>query len=373
MKKETFIAKTYQGIEILLLRELENLGANHCEILSRGVRFEGDLELLYRVNYFSRFSVRVLWQIASFSFQNNNQYYDAIYNIPVEQFLSQDGTMAVSSTVHDTIFKTPLFAAVLAKDAICDRFRTKTNVRPSVDKDAPDVQFHVHIHKNEATFYLDSSGESLHKRGYKKANHVAPLNEITAAAILQYSGWKEDTDLIDFMCGSGTILIEAAMQALQIPAGFYRSHYGFFSWKNFDQKLWNKVVNSADIKDDISIDFYGSDISQRFLDMAKTNVQEAELNDFIHLTKSDFSMITPLKTPAMVVINPPYDERLTVEDISALYKQIGDTLKHHYKDCTAMIITSNKEAMKSIGLHASQKTTLFNGPLECKLLKFELY
>ena len=373
MKKERFIAKTYQGIEPLLLQELEKLGATHCEILSRGVRFEGNMELLYRINYFSRLSVRVLWEISSFSFQNNHQYYEAIYNIPVEQFLEQDGTMAVSTTLHDTIFNTPLFAAVLAKDAICDRFRTKTNERPSIDKDAPDVQFHLHIHKNEATFYLDSSGESLHKRGYKKANHIAPLNEITAAAILQFSKWKEDTDLIDFMCGSGTILIEAAMQALQIPAGFYRSHYGFFSWKNFDQKLWDKVVNSADIKDDISINFYGSDISQRFLDMAKTNVREAKLDDFILLKKSDFSETTPKQTPTMVVINPPYDERLAVEDISAFYKQIGDTLKHHYKDCTAMIITSSKEAMKSIGLHASQKTTLFNGPLECKLLKYELY
>ena len=373
MKKEIFIAKTYQGIEPLLLRELETLGATQCEILSRGVRFEGDMELLYRVNYFSRLSVRVLWQIAAFSFRNNNQYYEAIYNIPVEQFLEQDGTMAVSTTLHDTIFNTPLFAAVLAKDAICDRFREKTNVRPSVDKDDPDVQFHVHVHQNEATFYLDSSGESLHKRGYKKANHVAPLNEVTAAAILQFSNWKGDTDLIDFMCGSGTILIEAAMQRMQIPSGFYRSHYGFFSWKNFDKKLWNKVVESAEIHDDIPIDFYGSDISPRFLDMARTNIQEAQLEEFIHLKKSDFADTTPQKTPAMVVINPPYDERLTVEDISAFYKQIGDTLKHRYKNCTAMIITSNQQAAKSIGLHASQKTTLFNGPLECKLLKYELY
>ena len=373
MKKETFIAKTYQGIEPLLLRELEELGANHCEILSRGVRFEGDLELLYRVNYFSRLSIRVLWQIATFSFRNNNQYYDAIYNIPVEQFLAQDGTMAVSTTLHDTIFNTPLFAAVLAKDAICDRFRSKTDVRPSIDKDNPDVQFHIHVHKDEATFYLDSSGESLHKRGYKKSNHIAPLNEITAAAMLQFSGWKGDIDLIDFMCGSGTILIEAAMRALQIPAGFYRSHYGFFSWKNFDKRLWNRVIDSATIQDDIPIDFYGSDISARFLGMAKTNVQEAKLNDFIHLKKSDFSITRPQKTPAMVIFNPPYDERLEVEDINALYKQIGDTLKQNYKNCTAMIISSDKQAIKSIGLHSSQKTTLFNGPLECKLLKFELY
>jgi len=373
MKKEIFIAKTYQGIEPLLLNELEELGAVCCEILSRGVRFKGDLELLYRVNYFSRLSIRVLWQIATFSFRNNNQYYDAIYNISVEQFLAQDGTMAVSATLHDTIFNTPLFAALLAKDAICDRFRAKTNVRPSIDKDAPDVQFHLHIHKNEATFYLDSSGESLHKREYKKSNHIAPLNEITAAAMVQFSGWKGDTDLIDFMCGSGTILIEAAMLALQIPAGFYRSYYGFFSWKNFDKKLWNKVVSSAEIKDDIPVDFYGSDISSRFLGMAQTNVQNASLDDFIHLKKSDLLKTVPQKTPAMVIINPPYNERLEIEDIDTLYKQIGDTLKQCYKNCTAMIITSNKEAIKSIGLRTSQKMTFFNGPLECKLLRYELY
>ena len=188
MKKEIFIAKTYQGVEPLLLQELETLGATSCEILSRGVRFEGDLELLYRVNYFSRLSIRVLWEVARFSFRNNNQYYEAVYNIPIEQFLEQDGTMAVSTTLHDTIFKTPLFAALLAKDAICDRFRSKTNARPSIDKENPNVQFHIHIHKDEATFYLDSSAESLHKRGYKKSNHIAPLNEITAAAIIQFSG-----------------------------------------------------------------------------------------------------------------------------------------------------------------------------------------
>ena len=175
------------------------------------------------------------------------------------------------------------------------------------------------------------------------------------------------------MCGSGTILIEAAMQVLRIPAGFYRSYYGFFSWKNFDKKLWVKILNSADIKDDIPVNFYGSDISSRFLGMAKKNVQEARLDDFMHLIKSDFSTTTPYKTPAMIVINPPYDERLEVENINALYKQIGDTLKHNYKNCTAMIISSDKEAIKSIGLRSSQKMTLFNGPLECKLLKYDLY
>ncbi len=373
MKKEKFIAKTYQGIEPLLLKELEELGADNCEIISRGVRFEGGLELLYRVNYFSRLSIRVLWEIGNFIFRNNNQYYEMIYNLPIEKYLAKSGTMAVSTTLHNTIFNTPLFAALLAKDAICDRFRSIYNSRPSIDKENPDVQFHIHIYNNEATFYLDSSGESLHKRGYKRANHVAPLNEITAAALIQLSDWKGECDLIDFVCGSGTILIEGAMQALQIPAGFYRTHYGFFSWLNFDKKLWHKVIDSAQIKDDVPINFYGSDISSRFLDMARTNIREADLEDFISLQRSNFTTTKPAKTPAMVILNPPYDERLEVEDINTLYKQIGDTLKQNYKNCTALIISSDKQALKSIGLHTSQKTPLFNGALECKVMKYELY
>ena len=370
---EKFLAKTFAGLEELLKDELVALGAEHCHIINRAVQFEGDMKLLYKCNYFCRTALRIFWQIAEFRFQNNNQFYDGIYKIPAEKFLKSDGTLAVSATLHDTIFNTPLFASVLAKDAICDRFREKFDERPSVDKEQPDVQFHLHCFNDRAIVYLDSSGESLHKRGYKIANHPATLNEVLAAALVRLSGWNRKSDFIDFVCGGGTLLIEAAMLALDIPAGFYRNHYGFFTWQNFDRRLWNDVVKSAKIKEDVPCDFYGSDISTRFLAMARENIENARLEDFIKLRSSDLTETKPRHTPATIVLNPPYGERLQVEDIQQLYKKIGDTLKQNYAGCTAAIISSDKEALKNIGLHPAKKYTLFNGALECKFHVFNLW
>ncbi|MEG1555650.1 MAG: class I SAM-dependent RNA methyltransferase [Bacteroidales bacterium] len=373
MKNEIFIAKTFAGIEPVLFKELENMGAVNCQIMSRAVRFEGSMELLYKANYYCRTALRILWQVSTFSFQNNNQFYEAIYNFPTEKYLSKDGTLAISATMSNSIFKTPLFASVLAKDAICDRFRSLFDERPSVEKDNPDVQLHLHIYEENAALFLDASGESLHKRGYKVSNHPAPINEVVASAMIQLSEWNGSCDFIDCMCGGGTLLIEAAMIALNIPAGFYRSHFGFFNWKTFDKNLWNQIVNEADIKSDVSINFYGSDISSRYLGMARVNVESADLQDFIELKKMDMLQSHPVKTPAIVMINPPYGERLEVDDIDFLYKQIGDTWKNNYSNCTAFVISSDKEALKNIGLRPSRKFTLYNGALECKFLKFELY
>lgn len=371
--KEQFLAKTFAGLEDVLCEELIALGAHNCQIHSRSVSFEGDVALLYRCNYFCRTALRILWEKDTFTFQNNNQFYDAIYKFPAEQYLSKDGTLAVSASLTESEFKTPLFASVLAKDAICDRFRSIFEERPSVDKDEPDVQFHLHIYRNTCILYLDSSGESLHKRGYKTAGHPAQLNEVLAAAMIKLSGWHGECDFIDNMCGGGTILIEAAMQALEIPAGYYRHDWGFMHWKNFDRRLWNKTVDSAEIKEDVKANFYGYDISGRYLGMARANVKEAELLDFIFLEKEDMTLTRPERTPALVMINPPYGERLEVDDINVLYQRIGDTWKQRFAGCTAFIISSNQEALKHIGLRPSRRYKLFNGPLECRFLKFDLY
>ena len=373
MGKEVFIAKTFAGIEEVLLQELVALGAENCEILSRGVRFEGDMTMLYKANYFLRTALRVLWQVKQFTFDDNEQFYQAILQFEAEKYLAKNGTLAISATLSETIFNTPLFASLLAKDAICDRFREKYGERPSVDKENPDLQLHLHIYRNEATLFLDSSGDSLHRRGYKISNHPAPINEVVAAAMIKLSGWHGECDLIDFMCGSGTILIEAAMQALDIPAGFYRSHFGFFSWLNYDKELWQKTTDSAKIKDDVPVNFYGYDISGRMLGMAKVNVEEANLQDFIYLKKKDMQDTKPHKTPACIIVNPPYGERLEVDDIAALYRSMGDTLKNSYHGCTAFVISSDIWALKSVGLHPSRKMTLYNGQLECKYMRFELY
>ena len=370
---EYFVAKTFAGLETELLKELHALGAKNCEKLSRAVAFEGDLEMLYRANYYCRTALRILWRQKRFTFKNNRQFYEQIFDFPAEQYLSPDGTLAVHATIVDFIFNTPLYASVLAKDAICDRFRDRFERRPSVDKEYPDVQFHLHIYKDEAQLFMDSSGESLHKRGYKVRNHPAPLNEVVAAAMIMKSGWTGDCDFIDPMCGGATLLVEAAMQALNIPAGFYRREYGFYQWKNFDRYLWKKVRDEADIKDDVEINFYGSDIDGRYLDIARANVQKARLQDFIVLERQDIRHSNPDNVPSVVMMNPPYGERLSVDDINTLYQEIGDTLKKRYAGCRAFIISSDKDALKRIGLKPARKWPMLNGSLECMFQEYELF
>ena len=373
MNKEKFVAKTYAGLEEILLEELEQLGAENCKLSTRAVLFEGDMDTMYRANYFCRYALRILWQVGTFTFRDNKQFYEEIYKYPAEKVLKSDGTLAFSVTMKDSIFATPLFAAQLAKDAVCDRFREKYDERPSVRKDNPDVQFHLHIMGNNATLFLDSSGEPLYRRGYRVASHPAQISEVIAAAMVKLSGWQGDCDLIDPMCGSGTILIEAAMAALNVPAGFFRRGYGFYRWKTFDRQRWEQIQDEADIRDDVPVNFYGSDISGRFIGMAKDNIREARLTDFIRVRRCPMSESRPVHTPSFVIFNPPYGERLDMGDIEQAYKEMGDTLKQHYAGCTAFIISSNVGALKAIGLHASRRITLYNGALECKFMRFDLY
>lgn len=368
-----FVAKTFAGLEPLLLKELESIGARNCKLMSRAVSFEGPMACMYRANYFCRTALRILWRQKSFTFNSNRQFYEQLFDFPAENFLGSDGTMAVHTTAAESIFKTPLFASVLAKDAICDRFRDLYGERPDVDKENPDAQFQLHIFKNEAQLFLDSSGESLHKRGYKVRNHPAPINEVVAAAMIMLSGYQGECDFMDPMCGGATLLIEAAMQALNIPAGFYRRNYGFTYWKNFDAKLWKNIKNEASIKDDVDVDFYGSDINPRFLEIAQDNVEKARLQDFIRLERKDVRSAKPKRIPALVMMNPPYGERLEVDDITELYSEIGDTLKKNFSGCKAFIISSDLQALKRVGLRPSQKHTLFNGPLECRFNGYELF
>ena len=372
-KREKFVAKTYAGLEEILLEELEQLGAENCKLSTRAVLFEGDMDTMYRANYFCRYALRILWQVGEFRFRDNKQFYEEIYKYPAEKVLKSDGTLAFSVTMKDAIFATPLFAAQLAKDAVCDRFREKYDERPSVRKENPDVQFHIHIMGDRATLFLDSSGEPLYRRGYRVASHPAQISEVIAAAMVKLSGWQHDCDLIDPMCGSGTILIEAALAALNVPAGFFRRSFGFYRWKTFDQKRWEQIQDEADIRDDVPVNFYGSDISGRFIGMAKDNIREARLTDFIRVRRSPMNESRPVRTPSFVIFNPPYGERLDMEDIETAYKEIGDTLKQHYAGCTAFIISSNIGALKNIGLHASKRITLYNGALECKFMRFDLY
>ena len=372
-KKEYFVAKTFAGLEPLLAKELEVLGAGNIRVLSRSVAFDGPLDLMYEANYRCRTALRVLWRQMTFTFNSNKQYYERLFDFPAERFMDSGGTLAVHSTIVDTIFKTPLFASVLAKDAICDRFRDLYGERPSVDRESPDVQFHLHIHQNEAQLFLDSSGESLHKRGYKVRSHPAPINEVVAAAMLMLAGYDGSCDFVDPMCGGGTLPIEAAMTALHIPAGFYRRDYGFCHWKGFDPGHWKRIRSKAEILDNVEVEFYGSDIDPRFVEMARDNVAKAGLSDFIHIGRLDMRRSAPARTPALVMMNPPYGERLAVDDIAAFYAEIGDTLKRQYAGCRAFLISSDTHALKRVGLKPDSRHTLFNGPLECRLLGYDLF
>ena len=370
---EYYVAKTFAGLEHLLAGELESLGARNCRVMSRSVAFEGPVELMYKANYHCRTALRVLWRQKTFTFRNNRQFYEQIFEFPSENFLAQDGTLAVHATIADTIFNTPLYASVLAKDAVCDRFRDLYGERPSVDRESPDVQFHIHIYKDEAQLFLDSSGESLHKRGYKVRNHPAPINEVVAAAMLMLAGYDGSCDFIDPMCGGATLPIEAAMMALHIPAGFYRRDYGFCRWKRFDPQLWKSIRDKAEILDDVPVNFYASDIDPRFVEMARDNVKRARLADFVRVERRDMRQSKPARTPALVMMNPPYGERLEVKDIEDFYAEIGDTLKRNYAGCRAFLISSDMKALKRVGLKPDSKTTLFNGSLECRFLGYDLF
>lgn len=374
--KVKYIAKTFAGLEHIAAKELENLGATNIEVLKRAVSFYGNKELLYKTNYCCRTILRILQPIAEFEFNSNESFYKNIFNIPFENFLNPEGTFCIHSVISQSIFDNSQYTSLLAKDALCDRFRDIYNYRPSVDKENPDLSIDVHIYINKATISLDSSGVSLHRRGYKTSRHYAALNEVMAAGLISLSNWDSTCNLIDFMCGSGTILIEAAMYALNMPAGYYRNEgYSFMQWKDFDEQLWNNIRNEADnnIKEELPCKIYGSDVNHRFIKDCKMNIEALRLDDIITLSVDSFEETSPEETPSFVIINPPYGERLKIEEIELFYQAIANHLKKKYTNCTVGILTSNKQAMKNFGLHSSQKITIFNANLECCFYIFHIY
>ena len=369
-----YIAKTFTGLETVAAEELEKLGAENISILHRAVEFWGDKALLYKVNYCCRTILRVLQPVASFEFNTNEQFYKHIFRIPFEQYFSCDNTFCVHSIINKSIFANSQYTSLLAKDALCDRFREKFNARPSVNKNNPDISIDVYVSESQCSVSLDSSGESLHFRGYKTSRHIAALNEVLAAGLIALSGWKADCDFIDFMCGSATLPIEAAMYAMNMPAGYFRKNFGFMKWADFDEKLWKIVQKEAnnDMRE-FNFKVYGSDISFKFIKQAKENVKKMGLNSIITLSIESFEDTVPESVPSCIIINPPYGERLPVEKIEHFYHTVGNILKKKYIMCVAWIFTSNKEAMKNFGLHHAKKIKLFNADIECIFYKYELY
>lgn len=367
-------ATTFFGLEEVLATELRKLGAKDVEPFKRGVSFTGDLGFMYKANFSLRTALRILVPIYKFEAYNEHQLYDGIKKFDWSQFMGVDDTLAIEAVANSDNFTHSLYIEQKTKDAICDQFREKTGKRPSVDLKAPTLRIYVHIFRDEVSVSLDSSGDILYKRGYREDIVDAPIKEVLAAGIVLISDWQPHLPLIDGMCGSGTLAIEAALYANNIPAGIFRKDFGFMRWKNYDEKLFETITESAiaRIKEN-DVHILANDISDKSLNITKHNVQVAKVDDVISFSRKSFFDIKVDKPLGTVLLNPPYDERMKKEDIVSFYKQIGDKLKKDFAGWTCWIITSNLDAAKFIGLRPTRKITLFNGSLECRLFKFEMY
>ena len=368
------VAKTLFGFEPLLAKELRKLGAIDVKEGVRSVSFYGDKGFMYKSNLSLRTAIKVLKPVTSFKVFSEDDLYREINNIAWEKWLDANQTLAIDATVHSDKFTHSKYVALKTKDAIVDRFRDRTGERPGIDLDYPTLRINIHIEKEICTVSLDSSGQSLHKRGYKSATNIAPINEVLAAGMLLHSGWDGQCDFMDPMCGSGTILIEAAMIACNIPPNLNRKEFGFEKWKDWDEDLFEKIQESVLKKvREFHFTIKGYDKAPSAVHKAKDNIQNANLSEFISVEHDDFFK-TEKQTERHLhmVFNPPYGERLNI-DMPEFYKAIGDTLKQSYPGTHAWFITSNLEAIKHVGLRPSRKIKLFNGSLESKLLKYEVY
>ncbi len=372
--KWPLLAKTISGLEPVLAKELESLGAADVKVLKRAVSFTGDQILLFKANYCCRTALRILKPLFEFPINEQQDLYNNIHNYPWEDLLTPDSSLSIDAVISYTVFTNSQFVAQKSKDAIVDRFRSKFDKRPSVDLENPDMRINVHLFKNLCTVSLDSSGQSLHKRGYRRSTGPAPINEVLAAGLVQLSGWDYTTPMFDPMCGSGTLLIEAAMLAKSIPCGYFRKEFGFMRWKDFDRDLWLQVKAGADDRiSPLRLQLFGSDRAERAIVSAKENLAFTGLSDDVHLQTCSFEDSEPPVENGFILCNPPYDERIRIDDTIAFNKLIGDTLKRKFKGYTAWFISSDLESIKFIGLKPSRKIVVFNGPLECRFVKFELY
>lgn len=367
-------ATTFHGLEEVLASELLKLGARDIVPFKRGVAFAGDKGFMYKANLCLRTALKILVPVYAFKASTEQELYENIKRFEWEKYITADDTIAIDSTLNSDFFNHTLYVSQKSKDAICDRFVEKYKVRPSVDIDKPTLRIYIHIFKDQVNVSLDSSGDTLFKRGYRVDIDTAPIKEVLAAGIVLLSGWQPHLPLIDGMCGSGTLGIEAALYANNIPPGVFREEFGFMKWKDFDKELYDIIYNGCinRIKEDMP-QIYSSDIDLKPLEIAKRNAAAAKVEDVIQYKHISFFDLKPNKPHGTILLNPPYDERMKIEDTNEFYKKIGDKLKKDFGGWNCWIITSNMEAIKHIGLHPSKKMTLFNAALECKLLKYEMY
>ncbi|QIG88285.1 class I SAM-dependent RNA methyltransferase [Chryseobacterium sp. POL2] len=365
--------KTFFGLEPILAEELKKLGGRNVEIKNRAVNCEGDLGFLYKINYSCRTALKILVPIKSFKAFNEDRFYDRLFDVQWDEYMSIDQSFAIDATVNSERFSHSQFMTLKMKDAIVDFFKMKYKERPNVDSKNPDIKFHLHIDRELVVISLDSSGDPLFKRGYRQIQTEAPINEVLASGLLQIAGWDGKGNFLDPMCGSGTLLIEAAMIAMDLPAQIFRKKFAFQNWKNYDAELF-KTIKEFRINrvKEFTGKIVGYDIDLKALNAAKTNIEFAEMEDVIEVRKQNFFDSKKDLFPLLMVFNPPYNERIAI-DVEDFYKKIGDTFKQNYPNTLAWLITSDLEASKKIGLRPSRKVKLFNGKLETRFLQYEMY
>lgn len=369
-----YIAKTFAGLENVLAQELTDIGAEKVRVLKRAVEFFGDKKLMYQANYLCRTALRILKPIAEFEAFDEDQLYDEVKKINWEEYLSLTKTFAIDGITNQSNIDHSKYLALKTKDAIADYFREKFDRRPNVDIRNPDLSLNVRIFKNRCTVSTDSSGESLHKRGYRLATGPAPLNEVLAAGLILLSGWDKKSNFIDPMCGSATIPIEAAMFALNIPAGYFKDDYIFKRWKNYDETLWEEVKEEALAnRTEFEHQIIAADWSGRIMSVANENIVSADVASAITQKTSFFEDIIPPENGGVLIMNPPYGQRMKVTDIHDFYKKIGDKLKKDFNGYEAWIISADLKSIKRVGLRPDQRIQLYNGPLESSFYKFSIY
>ena len=366
------VAKTFKGLEEVLAQELIELGANEVQIGRRAVSFRGDKALLYRANFCLRTALRILVPVSSFKAKDTDTLYARLKDINWSQYMTADSTFAIDATVYSESFKNSRFVTYRVKDAIADYWIEHAHKRPNVDVEDPALRINIHIANEQVTLSLDSSGESLHKRGYRVATTEAPISEVLAAGMLLIAGWKGQSDFYDPMCGSGTLPIEAALIARNIAPGVFRSSFAFEKWPDFDTDLWSDIYNDDSQEREFNHKIYGSDASFFAIQQATKNIKAAGVQKDVELKQIRLEELKGGE--GLVMINPPYGERLASnKDMEELYGKIGSALKHQFVGATAWIISSNAAAMKCIGLKPSQKLHLLNGELDCQFNKYELF
>ena len=367
------IAKTFMGLEPVLAKELTQLGADDVQIGRRMVSFKGDKELLYRANFQLHTAIRILKPIKHFKALSADDVYEGVKDIDWSEYIGSDKTFAVDSVVFSEEFRHSKFVAYKVKDAIVDQFREKTGQRPNISITNPDIRLHIHIAEDQCTLCLDSSGESLHRRGYRQESVEAPLNEVLAAGMILMTGWHGETDFIDPMCGSGTLLIEAALIARNMAPGLFRKEYAFEKWPDFDRDLFDEIYNDDSQEREFNHHIYGYDVDIKAVNTAILNIKAAGLSSDITVKECDFKDFKHPKEKSIIVTNPPYGERISTPDLLGTYKMIGERLKHEFTGNEAWILSYREECFAQIGLKPSIKIPLFNGSLECEFRKYQMF